>query len=113
MHVALRGREVGVPGQVLNRSGCRAPHREMRAERVPQFVRSFPASLPAALHDGRSSPWDSSVPAPDGANRAHMDRNGRLHRRVARSVHRFGPALNADGSSTDAIGVPMACACCT
>ena len=38
MHVPLRCREIHVPGQILNRARWRAPHGEMRTERVPQSV---------------------------------------------------------------------------
>ena len=38
VHVALRGAQVGVPCQLLDGHGRCAPHREVRAERVPQDV---------------------------------------------------------------------------
>src|SRR3984893_19453238 len=38
VHVALRSGQADAPGQLLDRLRCRAPHREARAERVPQDV---------------------------------------------------------------------------
>jgi hypothetical protein len=43
VHVALRGGDVRVTGQLLNRPRRRPAHREMRTERVPKAVR--PAAL--------------------------------------------------------------------
>jgi hypothetical protein len=36
VHVPLRRREILVAGELLNGSGRRAAHRQMRTERVPQ-----------------------------------------------------------------------------
>lgn len=38
VHVALRHRQILVPGELLNRARRCAPHRQMRAERVPKDV---------------------------------------------------------------------------
>ena len=38
MHVPLRRDEIGVPRELLDRGGRRAPHGEVRAERVSQQV---------------------------------------------------------------------------
>ena len=38
VHVPLRRRQVLMPGQLLNRPRRRAPHRQVRTERVPQDV---------------------------------------------------------------------------
>jgi hypothetical protein len=38
VHIPLRRPQVGVPGELLNIPCRRAPHREMRTERVPKNV---------------------------------------------------------------------------
>jgi hypothetical protein len=38
VHVPLRRDQILMPGELLNRPRRRAPHREMRAERVPQSM---------------------------------------------------------------------------
>ena len=38
VHVALRGREILVPGQFLDGPRRGAPHRQVRAERVPEHM---------------------------------------------------------------------------
>jgi hypothetical protein len=38
MQISLRGRDVGVPREVLNGLRCGASHRKVGAERVPQMV---------------------------------------------------------------------------
>ena len=82
VHVALRRREVGVPGQLLNRPRRRAPHRQMRTERVTQPMRTVarqacrvvpldrhaPATMPCckrlAIVAGRSPVGRAGVDAP-------------------------------------------------
>ena len=44
MHVALRRAQFLVTGELLNRSGRCALHREMRTERVPQNVHALAAA---------------------------------------------------------------------
>jgi hypothetical protein len=48
VHVPLRRREILMPRELLNRAAWRAPHREMRTERVAQ-------SMHTALRDLRAS----------------------------------------------------------
>ncbi|MDV7403096.1 hypothetical protein RZS08_67350, partial [Arthrospira platensis SPKY1] len=45
VHVALRGLQVGVPGELLDRPDRRAAHGQVRAEGVPQAVRRAEAQV--------------------------------------------------------------------
>jgi hypothetical protein len=53
VHVTLRGREIGVPGELLDGARRRPLHRQVRTERVPQELHAlFDPRNPLSAADG-------------------------------------------------------------
>ena len=57
VHLALRGREIRVPGELLDGTRGRPLHRQMRAERVPQDLHAlFDSRHALSAADGFDDP---------------------------------------------------------
>jgi hypothetical protein len=72
VHVPLRGRQVLMAGKLLNRASRRAPHRQVRPERVPQDVNPRPhvsrasdARLHHLLGHGRAATVENHALTPE------------------------------------------------